>query len=228
MTKRAAGMCDATSEATAVCQASESHVHVGGVKSATSVAIARRSRPPSMAAWMESSCPVETALHGGERDEDTEHDDRDLLHELAPRLNRVRLVNFHRGNDASFCLAPLDPDQPDMSSNNQPRRVRGPVESGISKRLCRQMSQSVCLWNVKFSRDATEPTFAARDVIAGKDARTLAEEVLSMDDEQFRTAFKKSPIKRAKRGPAECDCGARQRPARLRFRSLVHCDQAGS
>lgn len=54
-------------------------------------------------------------------------------------------------------------------------------------------------WNVKFSRDATEPAFAAREVIAGKDARTLATEVLAMDDEQFRTVFRKSPIKRAKR-----------------------------
>jgi epoxyqueuosine reductase len=58
--------------------------------------------------------------------------------------------------------------------------------------------QSVCPWNVKFSRDATEVAFAAREFIAGKDARTLATEVLAMDDEQFRTAFRKSPIKRAK------------------------------
>ncbi|MGH8324119.1 MAG: tRNA epoxyqueuosine(34) reductase QueG, partial [Steroidobacteraceae bacterium] len=59
--------------------------------------------------------------------------------------------------------------------------------------------QEVCPWNVKFSRDATEPAFAARQAIAGKDARTLAAEVLSLDDEQFRAAFRKSPIKRAKR-----------------------------
>ena len=32
-----------------------------------------------------------------------------------------------------------------------------------------------------------------------KDARTLADEVLAMDDEAFHVAFKKSPIKRAKR-----------------------------
>jgi epoxyqueuosine reductase len=58
--------------------------------------------------------------------------------------------------------------------------------------------QSVCPWNVKFSKDATEVAFAPREMIAGKDARTLADEVISMDDEQFRTAFRKSPIKRAK------------------------------
>ena len=57
----------------------------------------------------------------------------------------------------------------------------------------------MCPWNVKFSKDATEPSFAARDAIAGKDAGTLAGEVLAMDDEQFRAAFRKSPIKRAKR-----------------------------
>jgi len=51
---------------------------------------------------------------------------------------------------------------------------------------------------VKFARDATEPAFAAREVIAGKDARTLADEVLAMDDEQFSAVFKKSPIRRAK------------------------------
>ncbi|MDO8500930.1 MAG: tRNA epoxyqueuosine(34) reductase QueG [Gemmatimonadaceae bacterium] len=59
--------------------------------------------------------------------------------------------------------------------------------------------QEVCPWNVKFSRDATEGAFAAREVIAGKDARTLAREILAMDDEQFRTVFKGSPMKRAKR-----------------------------
>ncbi|HEV2642650.1 MAG TPA: hypothetical protein VGT98_08085 [Candidatus Elarobacter sp.] len=51
---------------------------------------------------------------------------------------------------------------------------------------------------MKFARDATEPAFAARDMIAGKDAGTLATEVLAMDDEQFRTTFRKSPMKRAK------------------------------
>jgi epoxyqueuosine reductase len=35
-------------------------------------------------------------------------------------------------------------------------------------------------------------------VIAGKDARTLAEEVLAMSQEAFSATFRKSPIKRAK------------------------------
>ena len=58
--------------------------------------------------------------------------------------------------------------------------------------------QSVCPWNVKFSRDATEAAFVAREVIAGKDARTLASEVIAMSQEEFSTAFRKSPVKRAK------------------------------
>ena len=39
---------------------------------------------------------------------------------------------------------------------------------------------------------------SAREVIAGKDARALAREILAMSDEDFRIAFKGSPMKRAK------------------------------
>lgn len=59
--------------------------------------------------------------------------------------------------------------------------------------------QEVCPWNVKFSRDTTEIAFVAREVIDGKDAWTLANDVLAMTQEEFSTAFRKSPIKRAKR-----------------------------
>ncbi len=58
--------------------------------------------------------------------------------------------------------------------------------------------QDVCPWNVSFAREATEPAFAPRDVVAGKDARTLAREILAMDEAAFRSAFKRSPMKRAK------------------------------
>lgn len=58
--------------------------------------------------------------------------------------------------------------------------------------------QEVCPWNVKFSRDATESGFAAREVIAGKDALTLATDLLAMSQEEFSSAFRKSPMKRAK------------------------------
>ncbi|MGI8618715.1 MAG: tRNA epoxyqueuosine(34) reductase QueG [Gemmatimonadaceae bacterium] len=58
--------------------------------------------------------------------------------------------------------------------------------------------QDVCPWNVSFSADARESAFAPREMIAAKDARTLALEILELDDESFRSAFRKSPLKRAK------------------------------
>ncbi len=78
------------------------------------------------------------------------------------------------------------------------RIVRPPVESGISKWVSGYTPQSVCPWNVKSSGDATEAALAQREVIAGKDARTLASEVLAMSQEEFSTAFRKSPVERAK------------------------------
>jgi len=58
--------------------------------------------------------------------------------------------------------------------------------------------QEVCPWNESFARELREPAFRARDVIAGRDARTLAREMLAMDEEAYRAAFRKSPMKRAK------------------------------
>ena len=42
------------------------------------------------------------------------------------------------------------------------------------------------------------PEFAPRAALAGKDARTLACELLAMSQEEFSAAFKGSPMKRAK------------------------------
>jgi epoxyqueuosine reductase len=56
----------------------------------------------------------------------------------------------------------------------------------------------VCPWNVRFASELKEPAFAPREVIAGKDARTLAEELVAMSQEEFSAAFRKSPMKRAK------------------------------
>ena len=61
----------------------------------------------------------------------------------------------------------------------------------------------VCPWNVKFAREVTEPRFEARAAIAGKDARTLAEEILAMSEDEFRAAFRGSAMKRAKRAGLE-------------------------
>jgi epoxyqueuosine reductase len=59
--------------------------------------------------------------------------------------------------------------------------------------------QDVCPYNVKFARELREPAFSARDAIRDKDPKTLARELLDMDDEEFRSAFARSPMKRAKR-----------------------------
>ena len=59
--------------------------------------------------------------------------------------------------------------------------------------------QSCCPWNVKFSQElAVDSPFRARDFIAGKDAVTLAADILLLDQDAFSAAFRKSPMKRAK------------------------------
>src|SRR2546423_1929252 len=59
--------------------------------------------------------------------------------------------------------------------------------------------QDVCPYNVKFAHELREPAFAARDAIRGKSPATLARDLLAMGDEEFRSAFRGSPMKRAKR-----------------------------
>jgi len=56
----------------------------------------------------------------------------------------------------------------------------------------------VCPYNHKFARELAEPSFAPRASIAGKDASTLARELLSMSQPEFSSAFNGSPMKRAK------------------------------
>jgi epoxyqueuosine reductase len=61
------------------------------------------------------------------------------------------------------------------------------------------IGQEGCPWNVRFARELPEGSpFAAREVIAGKDARTLARELRDMSQEEFTVAFRRSPMKRAK------------------------------
>ncbi|MDQ6831446.1 MAG: tRNA epoxyqueuosine(34) reductase QueG [Gemmatimonadota bacterium] len=65
--------------------------------------------------------------------------------------------------------------------------------------------QDVCPWNVRFSTAlADESPFASRRALGTpdggvKDARMLARELLAMTQAEFYTAFKGSPMKRAKR-----------------------------
>ena len=58
--------------------------------------------------------------------------------------------------------------------------------------------QSCCPYNVKFARELQERAFAPRDALEDKDARALARELLAMSQDEFSTAFRKSPMKRAK------------------------------
>ncbi len=52
---------------------------------------------------------------------------------------------------------------------------------------------------MKFSQElADDSPFRAREFIAGKNAVTLATDILALDQEQFSAAFRKSPMKRAK------------------------------
>jgi epoxyqueuosine reductase len=74
----------------------------------------------------------------------------------------------------------------------------------------------VCLWNVKFARalPAGSP-YAARGFIGGKDARTLAEEILTMDEDVYRVAFRGSAMKRAKLAGLQRNAGVvLERPRR--------------
>jgi len=81
--------------------------------------------------------------------------------------------------------------------------LKGEIEEAlrplIGERLygC-DVCQEVCPWNVQFGQALVEPAFAPRAAIAGKDSRALARQILAMSDEDFRAAFKGSPMKRAK------------------------------
>ena len=57
----------------------------------------------------------------------------------------------------------------------------------------------MCPWNVKFAQvlPAGSP-FAPRAMFVEKDARTLAREILAMDQAKYAAAFKGSAMKRAK------------------------------
>ena len=64
--------------------------------------------------------------------------------------------------------------------------------------MSRYTFQEVCPWNERFAPPLREEAFRARVVVAGKDAATRARELSEMSDDEFRIAFKGSPMKRAK------------------------------
>jgi HEAT repeats len=52
---------------------------------------------------------------------------------------------------------------------------------------------------VRFARELPgDSSYGAREALAGRDARTLAREILAMTQPEFSAAFKGSPMKRAK------------------------------
>lgn len=57
--------------------------------------------------------------------------------------------------------------------------------------------QDVCPWNVSFSRDLDHAGLSPRDVLAG-DSRSIAHKLLGMSEEDFRSTFRRSAMKRAK------------------------------
>lgn len=77
-------------------------------------------------------------------------------------------------------------------------RVRLPVDRAISKWVSGYTSQTCCPWNTRFATELRCPEFAPREFLAGKDARQLARDLLELTQEEFRPAFRCSPMKRAK------------------------------
>ncbi len=94
--------------------------------------------------------------------------------------------------DATLCVSYLTIE----AKGEVPDHLRRPVREMIYG--C-DICQDVCPWNRKFSVElADDSPFRAREFIAGKDALTLARDILALDQEEFSAAFWKSPMKRAK------------------------------
>ncbi len=81
--------------------------------------------------------------------------------------------------------------------------AKGEVPVGLREKLgglvygC-DICQDVCPWNTRFSQDLREDSFHPRESLRSKDARTLAIDILRLDDESFRSSFRGPPMKRAR------------------------------
>jgi epoxyqueuosine reductase len=94
--------------------------------------------------------------------------------------------------DATRCISYLTIEL----KGDIPEELREPMGSLLYG--C-DICQDVCPWNVSFARELREPALTPRGELTGRDARTLARELIAMDDATFRTRFRGSPMKRAKR-----------------------------
>jgi epoxyqueuosine reductase len=81
--------------------------------------------------------------------------------------------------------------------------LKGEIPAALRERMgellygC-DVCQDVCPYNLKFAQSLKVPELAPREVVAGKDARQLARDLLQMTQAEFSPAFKGSPMKRAK------------------------------
>ena len=94
--------------------------------------------------------------------------------------------------DATRCISYLTIEQKGAIAEDLREQV------GANLYGC-DICQDVCPYNVKFAQELGEQAFAPRAAIVDRDARSLARELVAMDDESFRREFKGSPMKRAKR-----------------------------
>lgn len=58
--------------------------------------------------------------------------------------------------------------------------------------------QDVCPWNVKFARPDVDPALAPSAFLQGKDAASLAADLVQMTEDSYRNTFRDSAMKRAK------------------------------
>ncbi|MGQ0648578.1 MAG: tRNA epoxyqueuosine(34) reductase QueG [Gemmatimonadaceae bacterium] len=94
--------------------------------------------------------------------------------------------------DATKCISYLTIELRDAI----PEPLREPMGSLVFG--C-DICQTCCPWNVRFAQELPEDSpFKPREVTGGKDARQLAREVLAMDLEAYRAAFRGSAMRRAR------------------------------
>jgi len=94
--------------------------------------------------------------------------------------------------DATRCISYLTIEQ----KGAIPLELREPI--GDLLYGC-DICQEACPWNERFAKPLPdESPYASRAAVAGKEARTLARELLEMSQPEFSGAFRGSPMKRAK------------------------------